>query len=62
MCASIIDLTITVGGTFLHRIRISCNNEILTPDNSAVNQSPMGMKYKMIHSPMMLATTMMIQE
>jgi hypothetical protein len=56
------DLTIMVGGTFLQRIRISCRREIRTPDRSAVNHNPMGIKYKMIQRPMILATTMMIQE
>jgi hypothetical protein len=52
----------TVGGTFLHLIRINCNREILTPERSAVNHNPMGIKYKMIHRPIMLATTMIIHE
>jgi hypothetical protein len=54
--------TMMVGGTFLQRIRISCKREILTPDSSAVNHNPMGMKYKMIQRPMILATTIIIQE
>jgi len=56
------DLMITVGGTFRQRIRMSCNRETFTPDNKAVNHKPMGIKYKMIQRPMILATTMTIQE
>ena len=40
----IIALTITPGGTFLHRIRTSCNNEILTPESNAENHIPTGIK------------------
>jgi hypothetical protein len=50
-----------VGGTFLHLIRISCKREIRTPDSRAVNHKPMGIKYKMIQRPIILATTIMIQ-
>jgi phosphatidylserine decarboxylase len=60
LVASIIDLTIMVGGTFLQRIRINCKSEIRTPERSAVNHKPMGMKYKMIQRPMILATTITI--
>jgi hypothetical protein len=36
--------TIMVGGTFLHLIKINWSKEILTPERSAVNQSPIGIK------------------
>jgi hypothetical protein len=44
LCASIIDLTIVLGGTFLQRIKINCSNDIRTPERSAVNHNPMGIK------------------
>jgi len=46
-------LTITAGGTFLHRIKMSCNRDMRTPEISAENHSPIGTKYKMIQRPMM---------
>ena len=44
LVAAIKLVTITEGGTFLHRIRTNCNKEILTPDTSAVNHNPTGIK------------------
>jgi hypothetical protein len=41
---SIIDETITEGGTLRQRIKINCNRLILTPETSAENHNPTGMK------------------
>ena len=41
---AIIDDTIVEGGTLRQRIRINCNKLIRTPDTSAENHKPTGMK------------------
>ena len=41
---SIIDDTIVEGGTLRQRIKINCNKLIRTPDTSAENHKPTGMK------------------
>ena len=41
---AIIDDTIVEGGTLRQRIRINCNKLIRTPDTSAENHRPTGMK------------------
>ena len=41
---AIIDDTIVEGGTLRQRIRINCNRLIRTPDTSAENHRPTGMK------------------
>ena len=41
---SIIEETITEGGTLRQRIRTSCSRLMRTPDTSAENHSPTGMR------------------